>query len=78
MRVFTSYAHEDYDTASKIRNYLRCLGAHVLWARSFALGWEIHEQIKTHIAYAHVFMPIITPARLRAAGCIRKSARQWR
>jgi TIR domain-containing protein len=68
MRVFISYAHEDYATALKIRNYLRCLGAHVLWDRSFALGSGFHEQIKTQIAYAHVFMPIITPS---------SSARGW-
>ena len=29
MRVFISYAHEDYETALKIRNYLDDLGAHV-------------------------------------------------
>src|SRR6267378_684259 len=68
MRVFISYAHEDYETPLKIRNYLRCLGAHVLWDRSFALGSGFHEQIKTQIAYAHVFIPIITPS---------SSARGW-
>jgi hypothetical protein len=62
MRVFISYAHEDYDTALKIRNHLAGLGAHVLWDRSFALGSGFHEQIKTQIAYAHVFIPIVTPS----------------
>jgi TIR domain-containing protein len=60
MRVFISYAHEDYETALKIRNYLDRPGVHVLWDRSFALSAGFHEQIKTQIAYAHVFMPIIT------------------
>ena len=68
MRVFLSYAHEDYETALKIRNYLYGLGAHVLWDRSFALGSGFHEQIKTQIAYAHVFMPISPPP---------SSARGW-
>ena len=39
-----------------------------LWDRSFALGSGFHEQIKTQIAYAHVFIPIITPS---------SSARGW-
>ena len=68
MRVFISYAHDDYEPASKIRDHLDGLGAHVLWDRSFALGSGFHEQIKTQIAYAHVFMPIITPGA---------SARGW-
>lgn len=61
MRVFLSYAHKDYEAALKIRNHLADLGAHVLWDRNFALGSGFHEQIKSQIAYAHVFMPIITP-----------------
>jgi hypothetical protein len=68
MRVFISYAHEDYGTALSIRNYLDDLGAHVLWDRSFALGSGFHEQIKTQIADANVFVPIITPS---------SSARGW-
>jgi hypothetical protein len=60
IRVFISYAHEDYEIAVKIKKYLVDLGVHVLWDRSFALGSVFHEQIKTQIAYAHVFIPIIT------------------
>ena len=50
MRVFISYAHEDFDTALKIKNYLAEIGIHVLWDRNFALGSGFHEQIKTQIA----------------------------
>ncbi len=60
MRVFISYAHEDYDKALKIKTHLDKMGVHVLWDRGFLLGSGFHEQIKTQIAYSHIFMPIIT------------------
>lgn len=68
MRVFISYAHEDHETALKIRDHLDKLGVHVLWDRNFALGSGFHEQIKAQIAYAHVFIPVVTPS---------SSARGW-
>jgi hypothetical protein len=59
-RVFISYSHRDADLAKRIEAHLRRQKVAVLWDENFEYGRGFHEQIKTFIAYAHVFLPIIT------------------
>ncbi len=60
LRVFISYAHDSYEIARNIAAHLRNHGAILLWDRDFAHGSGFHDQIKTQIAFAHVFLPLIT------------------
>ncbi|MDR3688504.1 MAG: toll/interleukin-1 receptor domain-containing protein [Fimbriimonas sp.] len=60
-RAFISYSHENYDLASKLAEALdNTDGVEALWDEQFAHGQGFHEQIKNHIAHAHVFVPILT------------------
>lgn len=60
LRICISYAHDNYEHRPQRRCHLKNYGATVLWDRGFARGSGFHEQIKTQIAYAHVFMPLRT------------------
>ena len=59
-RIFISYSHEDQDLVSKIAEILEENSLQPMWDRQFAFGHGFHEQIKTFIAHAHVFLPVIT------------------
>lgn len=67
-RVFISYSHDDSAAASSIVSVLKDNGLTVLWDQDFAFGRGFEEQIKSFIAYAHVFLPLITA---------RSSQRGW-
>ena len=61
-RVFISYSHVDEDetAADKIAKALQSNGLIPVRDKGFACGWGFHEQIRTFIAHAHVFVPFIT------------------
>ena len=61
-RIFISYSHQDKILVEKICKVITSLGYVPLWDEGFAAGRGFHEQIKTFIAHAHIFMPIITPS----------------
>ena len=61
-RVFISYSHEDSELVSRIAKTLEGNGLHPMWDRNFLYGYGFHDQIKNFIAYAHVFLPVITKA----------------
>jgi hypothetical protein len=60
-RVFISYSHHDLDLVLQIVKVLEEHGLIPMWDKNFAYGHGFHEQIKTFIAHAHVFLPCITP-----------------
>ena len=59
-RIFISYSHEDQKIVEKIVVHLEKFGMTPMWDKKFAFGYGFHEQIKTFIAHAHIFLPIIT------------------
>lgn len=59
-RVFISYSHDDRDLADRVVAILSDNGLRPVWDRDFEFGRGFHEQIKTRIAHAHVFLPIVT------------------
>lgn len=59
-RVFISYSHEDQDLALKIVEVIKNNGLTPMWDKDFSFGHGFPEQIKTFIAHAHVFLPVIT------------------
>lgn len=61
-RVFISYSHHDSELASRIAKTLEGNGLRPMWDRNFLYGYGFHDQIKNFIAYAHVFLPVITKA----------------
>lgn len=67
-RVFISYSHDDEEAVRSIVEILKGNGLTVLWDQDFAAGRGFQEQIKSFIAFAHVFVPIITE---------RSSSRGW-
>jgi hypothetical protein len=59
--VFISYSRKDAKLARSIADHLDGLdGVMALYDDKFVYGHGFHEQIKTFIAYAHVFLPIVT------------------
>ena len=67
-RVFISYSSHDRPVAEKVVGLLRRNGLTPVWDQNFAFGHAFHDQIKSFIAHAHVFLPLITKA---------SSARGW-
>jgi len=61
-RIFVSYSHDDHPHAAQIVDYLRSIGAHVLWDPDILPGVPFSEEIKEMIAFSHVFMPLLTAA----------------
>lgn len=59
-RVFISYSHEDHDLAVKIVEVIKNNGLTPMWDKDFLFGHGFQDSIKTFIAHAHVFLPIIT------------------
>lgn len=59
-RVFISYSHNDTELVLKIIDVLDKNGLKPIWDKNFAYGHGFHEQIKTFISHAHVFLPVIT------------------
>jgi sugar/nucleoside kinase (ribokinase family) len=76
-RVFISYSHGDIETVQRVVEVLKANGLTILWDQDFAFGRGFHEQIKTFISYAHVFLPVITVKSSERGGSIRKSATPW-
>jgi len=64
-RVFVSYSREDSELVKKIVKTLEDNGLLPLWDQNFRFGSGFHEQIKKYIAYAHVFMPVLTEGSIR-------------
>jgi len=60
LRVFISYSHEDLDLVKRLVGILEDNGLRPMWDEQFVVGPSFSEQIKTYIAHAHVFMPVIT------------------
>ena len=61
-RIFLSYSHEDIALVEKIVNAIEMSGLTAMWDQKFSYGHGFPEQIKTFIAYSHVFLPVITEA----------------
>jgi hypothetical protein len=59
-RVFLSYSHHDLPIVKSVDRVLKRNGLDPMWDEHFAYGQGFHEQIKTFIAHAHVFLPILT------------------
>ena len=66
-RAFISYSRKDLDLVRKIVSVLESdgVGVQAVWDQNFAYGYGFHEQIKSFIAHAHVFVPFITRASNR-------------
>ena len=64
-RVFISYSHEDLELVLRIVEVLDNNRLTPMWDKNFSYGTGFHEQIKTFIAHAHVFLPVITEASSR-------------
>lgn len=64
-RVFVSYSSEDLDLVRQIIAILEENGLTPMWAGKFTISPSFPDQIKTYIAHAHVFMPVITEAASR-------------
>ncbi len=64
-RVFISYSHEDLDLALRVAATLEASGLTPMWDKKFSFGQGFHDQIKTFIAHAHAFLPIITEGSSR-------------
>jgi hypothetical protein len=62
LRVFISYAHDDWELAGRIAAHLEAQDMMALWDKNFTYGHGFHDQIKVFISYAHIFLPIITKA----------------
>lgn len=60
-RIFVSYSHENHGLVLKLVDIMRKNGLVPMWDRDFLYGQGFHEQIKNFIAYAHVFLPVLTP-----------------
>lgn len=59
-RVFISYSHEDVDLVLKIVEIIEKNGLIPLWDKNFSFGIGFQDSIKTFIAHAHVFLPVVT------------------
>lgn len=64
-RVFISYSHKNAAQASTVESILKDKGFTVLKDSGIPGGISFHEEIKTMIAHAHVFVPIITGKSLK-------------
>jgi hypothetical protein len=61
-RIFISYSHEDRDIAERVAAQLAGLGFRPMWDKDLLPGVSFTDQIKRGIAYAHVFLPVLTEA----------------
>lgn len=61
-RVFISYSHDDGELVDKLESLLEESNVCPMRDKNFAFGCGFHEQIKTFIDHAHVFLPVITEA----------------
>jgi len=59
-RVFVSYSRSDERRAARVRAYLSALGARPMSDVDLPAGQPFTEEIKSKIAHAHVFMPLLT------------------
>jgi len=60
-RAFISYSHSDRGIAEQVARILEKNGIDPLWDKNFLFGTGFHDQIRTYIAHAHVFIPLLTP-----------------
>lgn len=61
-RVFISYSREDYELAERLVGILRQNGLTPMWDKDFAYGKGFPDLIRSFIAHAHVFVPVMTEA----------------
>src|SRR5262249_8292238 len=61
-------SHEDSDLANAIVRVLEANGLTPLWDEQLAVGRGFDAQIKTFIAYSHVFLPLITASSSARGG----------
>lgn len=59
-RAFICYSHHDFDLANIVCDRLTECGLSVKWDQAFAYGRGFHDQIRTSIGCAHVFVPVLT------------------
>jgi hypothetical protein len=59
-RVFVSYSHDNQQQATEIRGFLEGIGARPMSDVDLPPGVPFPDEIKRKIAYAHVFIPLLT------------------
>lgn len=59
-RIFLSYAHADIDRIERIDLVLRDMGLIPIWDKDIPVGRVFDDVIRSQIARAHVFMPLLT------------------
>ncbi len=67
LRVFVSYSHSESAIAGRIVQALRDNGLDPIWDQDFCVGMPVWEQVRTAIAHAHVFLPLLTPEPSKCA-----------
>lgn len=61
-RVFISYSHEDIDFVRSLVRTLEENGLSPMWDQSLSFGQGFDEQIRSFIAFSHIFLPVLTPS----------------
>lgn len=61
-RIFISYSHQDRMIAERVAKLLGELGFRPMWDKDLLPGVPFTDQIKRGIAFAHVFLPLLTEA----------------
>ncbi len=64
-RVFISYSRRDPEAAAKIYHHLESLGLRPMWDLSLTPAERFAEEITERIAFAHIFIPLLTPYSAR-------------
>ena len=64
-RVFICYAREDNEKALKIETHLRKLGLQAMRDPQLRLASDYPGQIKDFIAFAHIFIPLLTKSSIK-------------
>jgi hypothetical protein len=62
LRVFLSYSRKDCESIEFIGAVLREIGLAPVWDRDIRPGTPFTDAIKSQIATAHLFMPVLTPS----------------
>ncbi|HXU39478.1 MAG TPA: toll/interleukin-1 receptor domain-containing protein [Blastocatellia bacterium] len=65
-RVFISYTSKNLGIAARIDKAMRTNRLKPVWDRDLSQGEDFAEEIKRFIAFAHIFLPIITTEAVQA------------
>jgi len=59
-RVFVSYSHENQNEAKIVCEHLKKIGVQAVSDHLLSPGMPFGDEIKRHITYAHIFIPLVT------------------